>query len=403
MTTEALTLKAVSPIALHRRRASEQFAPTLDYLPGSAVRGALADRYLVGNPTRASETIFQQIFLSSAVRFSDFFPAVGKGSNLTRLLPATAVACKRFDDHHAASLSDSLLRLELVREWEPPDLEKVNEWTRCPECLGAGYDGERERLESGYYTSVESYERIAITKRMIAGTAIERATKTAAHAMLFSHEVIEESDVRGDVLFRGILSAPDELRLVLQQELLPPGERLAVGWGRSRGLGQLQVESWATPSVETHSPRERWDALNEAARKLWQQFDRMPADQYFSLTLQSHLALRDTAGQPILGEITAADLGFPPGVERCRCVLSAVAVPGWNAAQDLPKADTWALGRGTVLLFRMPPDGEPSPILERLEEIEEEGIGERRAEGFGRLTACDPFHSYFTLRELRGG
>jgi CRISPR-associated protein Csx10 len=403
MSTAMMTLKAVSPLALHQRRASEQFAPTLDYAPGSAVRGALADLYLAGDPQRANDTLFQQIFASEDVCFSDFFPTAGKGGDLTRLSPATAVACKRFDDHYGESLSDSLLRLELLREWETPDLEQLDAWRQCPECKSAGFDGKLDRAGPGYYVSVERHEPIKVRRRMIAGTAIERSTRTAAQAMLFSHEVIEESGAleNQDVLFRGTVSVSDELHLALQA-IAPLKQRLAVGYGRSRGLGQLQIENWGSPRAETKPLRERWEALNEAARKLWQTFGQTLKGQYFSLTLQSHLALRDEARQPVLGEITAAHLDLPEA-ERCRCVLSAVAVPGWNSALDMPKADTWALERGSVLLFRLPLDADPNPTLSRLETLEQDGAGERRAEGFGRMIACDPFHYHFTLRELKGG
>ncbi len=402
MSTEMLTLKAESPLALHRRRASEQFAPTLDYLPGSTVRGALADLYLAGNPERSQETTFRKLFLSEAVFFSDFFPISSGSKGLARLLPATAMACKRYSDHESASLTDGLLRLELAREMERPDPLERNDWSHCPVCQSAGRKEKRDRAEAGYFTSLEVLERVSVRKRMIAGTAIERATGTAAHAMLFSHEVIEESDTHEDVLFRGIVNLPDGLRSELL-ELAPRKQRLAVGYGRSRGLGQLSVEGWDTPPAERQTLTQRWAALNQAAGDLWERFDRQPEGQYFTLTLQSHLALRNAAGEPVLGEVMAADMGLPPEAIRCRSVLSAVAVPGWNMARDLPKSDTWALGRGSVLLFRLPLDADSKPGIERLEQIEREGVGERRAEGFGRVIACDPFHFYFLQRELTGG
>lgn len=402
MSTEMLTLKALSPLVLHRRRASEQFSRTLDYIPGSAVRGALADLYLAGEPQRASEPDFQQLFVSGSVRFSDFLPSTGKIS-VTRLSPVTAVACKRFDDHHRGSLSDSLLRLELVRDRESELIDDLNQWRSCPECGSLDLDGKRDRIEPGYYTSVAGHERINVRRRMIMGAAIARLTKTAAHSMLFSHEAIEESDVHQDVLFRGTVAVPDPKTRSTLQRLLPLNQSLAVGYGRSRGWGQLEMVSWDSPRAEVTTLAERWEALNEAVRQLWKRFDVELAGQYFSLTLQSHLVLRDPAGQPVLGTIGPADLGLPGPVERCRSVLSAIPVAGWNTALDLPKADTLALSRGSVLLFRIPLDTDRDPVIDRLSEIEREGVGQRQAEGFGRITVCDPFHYYFTLRELTGG
>lgn len=394
----SLTLKAESPLALHQRRASEQFAPTLDYLPGSAVRGAFADLYLAGTPERSREAAFQDLFLSTGVRFSDFLPIPRDYHGLTRLIPATASACKRFGDHEFASLTDGLLRYEVAREMEQPDALQ-NDWLYCPTCQRGGQQERRDRLEPGYYTSWETFQRVFVRKRVLTTTAIDRVSGTAAYGMLFSHEVIEESDVHEDVLFRGVVALPAELRSDLI-ELAGDGQRIAVGYGRSRGLGQVSVAGWGTVPVERLIVADRWAALNETARALWRVFDRQPDGEYFTLTLQSHLALRDVAGEPILDGIKPEDLGFPVGTVRCRSVLSAVAVAGWNAALNLPKPDTWALSRGSVLLFRLPRGYDREPAIDRLQEIERNGIGERRAEGFGRMTACDPFHFYFLRREL---
>ncbi|MBI3013676.1 MAG: hypothetical protein HYY65_01120 [Candidatus Tectomicrobia bacterium] len=399
MTADTLTLKAESPLALHRRRASEQFAPTLDYLPASSVRGALADLYLAGVPERSQEPTFRDLFLSEVVRFSDFLPIPSDHHGLAHLMPATAVACKRFGNHESTSLTDGLLRFELASEMEQPDPLEHNGWLYCPDCRSVGRRERRDRLESGYYTSLEGFRRVTVRKRTITTTAIERASGTAAHGMLFSHEVIEESDVHEDVLFRGVVTLPEELRSKLI-EVAGYRQRIAVGYGRSRGLGQLSVAGWGAAPAERQTIADRWAALNEAARTLWGLFERQPKGEYFSLTLQSHLALHDPAGEPILDGIKADDFKLPREADRRRSVLSAAVVPGWNAALNLPKPDTWALGRGSVLLFRLPPGYDGKPVIDRLQEIERESVGDRRAEGFGRMTACDPFHSYFLQREL---
>ena len=64
-----LTLRLRSPIALHRTRASIQYVKTLDYIPGIAVRGALAEVYLSERGEPDDDT-FQRLFVfrSGAVR-----------------------------------------------------------------------------------------------------------------------------------------------------------------------------------------------------------------------------------------------------------------------------------------------------------------------------------------------
>jgi CRISPR-associated protein Csx10 len=414
MKTQLLTLKAVSPLALHRRRASEQFAASLDYLPGSAIRGALADLYLQGNPDRAKDELFQRLFISPSenVTFSDFLPTADKSR--TRLVPLSALTCKRFSEHESKPgvVTDSLMRLELADELDESGLLDLGgqtdplawgNWKHCQECRKQNREEKRDRAEAGYYTALSPFERVPVPKRMITGTAIERATGTAAHAMLFSHEVIEESSLQKngkETLFRGLITLPDDLYDEVDR-MVKSGQRLAVGYGRSRGLGQLESGYWQEwVTAERFSLRERWEMLNEAAKALWERFSRQLTGQYFTLTLQSHLALRNKVCEPILGDITAEDLGLPPEIERRRSMMTAVVVPGWNAAQNLPKPDSWALGRGSVLLFRLPAAIEP--VLKRLEEIERNGLGERRAEGFGRVTVCDEFHYHFLQKELKG-
>jgi CRISPR-associated protein Csx10 len=418
MKTQQLTLKAVSPLALHRRRASEQFAPSLDYLPGSAVRGAVADLYLQGDEKQAQDEFFQRLFLRDEVTFSDFLPAKSEAKSLSRLLPLSAMECKRFGDTRDTkhpkheSLTDSLLRLELATELDESDALDLGssndplalgDWKTCPECRKAGREkSKRDRAETGYYTSVGLPDHIKTRKRMIAGAAIERATGTAADSMLFSHEVIEESSSQKEgeqVLFRGLITLPDDLYDELNK-LIRSDQLLAVGYGRSRGLGQL-VRDWEETWPDNALP-ERWTALNQTARDLWAKMGRAPQGAYFTVTLQSHLILRNKAGEPVLGDVTAADLNLPAEFMRRRSILSATLVSGWNAAQNLPKPDVWVLGRGSVLLFRLPAEVDPASAQKQLMEMEREGLGERRAEGFGRVRVCDEFHYYFLQKELKG-
>jgi CRISPR-associated protein Csx10 len=266
-----------------------------------------------------------------------------------------------------------------------------------------GLDGKRDRAEAGYYTSIGKFERYKLSRRMIAGTSIRRTTHTAAHSMLFSHEVIEESSAYPEtgVYFRGVINLPGDLRQLLL-DLLPIGQELSVGYGRSRGWGLVQAQSWSSPRTPTTTLQERWQALNDAASQLWSAYALQPVGQYFSLTLSSHLLLRNPVGQPVLGNLQPADLGLPGNLERCRCVIHPVLVHGWNALMGRPKQDHWAIGRGSVLLFRMPLEADASPVIARLEEIQQSGIGDRLCEGFGQMVACDPFHYHFIPRELKG-
>lgn len=365
----ALTLQLRAPLALHQTRASVQYVGTLDSIPGTALRGALAEAYLAehGGP----DDTFRALFLSDQVQYGDLWPSL-EGKQTT-LLPATAQACKRHGLKHRSSLRDALLDA-----WVASDDDK-----KCPECSES-----LDRM-SGYLCRLAPVEPLTPRSRLRVSTAIERGTGTVAREMLFTQHTLN-----GQFLFQGVLRVSDP---TLQDELarlLQPAVPLFLGAGRSRGLGEVEVKSW-TPAPAPEPLVERWSQFNKVAQRAGGD----AATCYFSLTLLSHLALRDELLRPVLGEITPQHFGLPegvmwvhyPGSDQPLLFLSAITVPGWNAALGLPKPDTVALRRGSVLLGQCDA-GHEQVVMNCLQQIEAEGVGERRNEGFGRVAVCYPIH-----------
>jgi len=370
------TLQLRAPLALHRARASVQYVGTLDYIPGTTLRGALAEAYLAEHG--APDNTFRALFLSGQVQYGDLWPSCAGGQTI--LLPATAQVCKRYGLKHLASFRDALLDV-----WTDSGDRK------CPEC-GDPLD----RVEDNYLCSLDPLERLPLRSRLRVSTAIERGTGTVAREMLFTqHTLVSQwaSDAREPLLFKGTVRLTDP---ALQNELthLLQAFPLFLGAGRSRGLGQVEVKAWSeAPASEPLV--ERWNHFNAAAQRAGGDVGK----RYFSLTLLSHLALRDDLLRPVLGEITPQHFGLPNGVtwvrypssDRPVLFLSAITVPGWNAALGLPKPDTVALARGSVLLGQCDA-GQEQAVLGCLAQIEAEGVGERRNEGFGRVAVCYPIH-----------
>jgi CRISPR-associated protein Csx10 len=191
-------------------------------------------------------------------------------------------------------------------------------------------------------------------------------------------------------LFVGTLEADEadaaEVFAILQQ-VVPDREHLSIGKARTRGLGELSIASrgeWTVPKGFEFN--ERWKNFNKNDS----------AECFFAITLDSHLALKDKLGRPVLDNLNATHFGFGEKEQvkpRARFLAPAV-VAGCNAAQGLPKPDTHAISRGSVLAFSAPKDS-AAALRAHLQQLETEGLGERRAEGFGKLTVCHPFHSTF--------
>lgn len=402
-----LIIRTRSPLVLRASRAALQFAPGLRYIPGTTLRGALAMRYLHSHPP---DRDFAALFLEEQVYFTDLYPVPGADSNTGSLrsetagpLPATARACKRYGASHLDSLTDSLLRLELLRIAREKGMrlrsnEEWKAWEKCPTCHEKGVANDRDRL-TGTYVGLEGFKKIDTPLRLITGTSINRATGTVEESQLFSFDALEEGQY-----FQGRLRLQDdtaETLLPKLTELAPVRSTLRLGMGKSRGFGRVEVVRWREWH-EVERPLEvRWTQFNTATQRLWQHFGvGKPEGEFFSLTLRSGLIWRDGLLRPQTSMPTATELGLPPSVESCCCVLNTTTVQGWNAALGLPKADTPALGPGSVLLYRLTDPAQKEATLTRLKAIEREGLGERQAEGFGRLHPCDPFHSFWTLREV---
>jgi CRISPR-associated protein Csx10 len=385
-----LTLRSLSPLVLHADRSRTQFTPGLDYVPGSALRGAAAVHYL---QARGADDDFKALFVAERASFPDLLPSTKATAG--RLLPATARLCKRYSWDHRDSLTDALLRLalaEMAGKLEP--LKDVT-WEYCPEqdCQKIN---KRDRVP-GYVTL--TYGRVRAEKRLLTGTSINRATGTAESGLLFSQEALEEGQ-----FFRGVVHITGDDADLLQARLesvLQVGTRLRVGAARSRGLGLVEIIGWSDPWRGPNLDS-RLTLFNRAVKGLWRHYGTEPDSAvYFALTLESHLILQDRAGRSVArleGQSDLPELLGLEGVTLGRHVILPAVVRGWNAQQGLPKEDEPALGRGTALLFRVEPGCEAA-VRERLTIIETEGLGRRRSEGFGRVCVCDPFHYDFVLRE----
>ncbi len=90
--------------------------------------------------------------------------------------------------------------------------------------------------------------------------------------------------------------------------------------------------------------------------------------------------------------------GQPPADLRLiRCYTTPVTRGGFQSAWGLPKQTDLAVQAGGVHLYQVDAlDG----WAQRLERLEAQGVGSRRAEGFGRVRVCDPFH-YEAVKEAK--
>jgi CRISPR-associated protein Csx10 len=75
-------------------------------------------------------------------------------------------------------------------------------------------------------------------------------------------------------------------------------------------------------------------------------------------------------------------------------------IMGWNELWGTPRTKEVAIDIGSVFLFSTTIGEEEAleALLKTLFELEQAGIGRRKAEGFGRICVSDQFHQEVALK-----
>lgn len=374
-----------APACLVENRNVGNTLPTLDYIPGSTLRGLLAQIYLE-QPGHKVDDQFQQLFLNDAVSYPDLLPRGG------RVIPLTALSCK----YHPGFLSDAQHGVvDAVLPW----LRRLYSITAelDPSIRECGYPNCKAPLDrlGGYYELSDKDEKqVPVGRRLLARTAILESREVARPGHLYTLEALAEEQE-----FSGNLRAADDEVSHLKM-LLSAQPRGWIGTARSRGLGEVHLSLFQEEDQRRSSLEKRVTEFNR----------RLHSDAKitcFSVTLHSDVILLDEL-LGFRGELPICDLRAAAGGLPDVSVLNKFAfltgwtdtrrIAGWQAVWGLPKGEEQALRRGSVFVYALADraqnlsDEESKQLLDILSTIEQNGLGERPSEGFGRLRICDEFH-----------
>jgi CRISPR-associated protein Csx10 len=124
----------------------------------------------------------------------------------------------------------------------------------------------------------------------------------------------------------------------------------------------------------------------------------------FTVNLLSDALLLDQGWMPtnelsgaLLNELTRVvseqgDVTYPGlNARLIRSFTGAALAGGWNVSWQRPKPSAVATTMGSVFVFQAEDKLSPDDYA-ALARLEQHGIGERRAEGYGQVRICDEFH-----------
>ena len=371
---------------------STLYNETRDYVPGSALRGALAEVML----SREAEGEFGMLFGGEMLDpiFENLYPT--RSGMLTYPLPLSARSCKYHRGFKSSGgerhgVGDILVRqavFEAILQTRA-SLPSLYE-PRCPECHSAV-----EALTGYYEFATGQYGQATTPVRRISRTAIERQRHVAADRLLYTLETVEtHAKDRTPLLFRGHILCAESQVPVLERWLL---RVQGIGAGRSRGLGHVAVRIASETEDSLPDLRERLERFDATVRTEWRFYQRVAGvaplaedTHFFSIDLLAP-AFLTRCGLPATRP-DLADLELPDGaIELWRAIGKQAIMGGWHMGGQLPRRTALATEMGSVFMYRT--QGLALEALEdRLQRLEDEGLGEERARGFGRLLISSPIH-----------
>lgn len=359
---------------------------TLDYIPGSALRGMLSEAFL--HTGRQSNALFRRVFVDEVVCFPNLYPVVdNKGT--ARPIPLSAYTCK----------SEPGFKNDERRFDEPEEPHGV--WDLLFEDCD-GFTGRKDRRchkenecahaplkpHEGFYNGSDpTPQTIQIASVISTRTAIQTKTQSALEASLHS-----QRELPAGTKFRGLLTATDEHTLdALEKALGSP----VIGYTGRRRAGKVTL-TLQPPSLQSPQPTflEEWP-LQEG----W---------SFFAFTLLSDTILLDRLLRPVV-TLTPDILqdreqfcGFPTEVSVCivKAFCATRRISGWHSIARIFKPNDIALVKGSTFLLKVPTK-DKGFVQQWMSSVIANGIGLRKSEGFGRVCFDEPLH-HLAAREKGG-
>lgn len=353
-----LTLK--EPVVIPAADGDPNTVATRQNVPGSHLWGIAAWNYLHRSGHTATHPDFCRLFLDKKLRFLTAYPEALDDGSKKRLIPIPHSIRKFKEDDNLVDLAESLT-----------DDEKRKPKERLDSRYG--------RLDTGilktHAVKTERNYHHARAKDRRKGRALGAGTRDGG--TFFTYEAIQKQQI-----FHGaVLGAAADLMEL--KKWLKGGDLIGLGRSRSAQYSTAKFE-WFGNIME----------LNE--RTEWNGFDELetPPDlgNHLIITTMSPLLGVNVQGHPTacfpeceLAEILDLDTS---DLKLLRSYTRTELVGGYHTHLRLPRQQWPTIAAGSVFIFHIPPasDEEACSLREkRLLQLEHDGLGLRKGEGYGRV------------------
>ncbi len=322
-------IRALQPLLVTQLGAGEEnSSKTFDFIPGSVLRGVVINRYLREHRVTdvAQDSTYRRLFFEGAVRYLNAYP-VNRSGQRTLPKPLSWRVSKDDKDNDYADIYD--FAIELDKDIDNPV---------SPSGVFCWQEGRQVELgRPGCYVNVHNANE-------------DRNVKRKGESTVYRYEAIAAGE-----LFGAAILAEDQSDLQALRPFLDRAE-LNLGGSRSAEYGRVRFEQVRLdPDWHEYEP------------------DDEPDEDVVILTLFSDAILRDANGH------LTTNLDAVLGWKHWRAYQETRVIGGFNRKWGLPLVQATALQAGSVFVYQA------DQVDEQISRLKDEGIGERRAEGFGRV------------------
>ena len=244
-------------------------------------------------------------------------------------------------------------------------------------------------------------ERVSLSNLEISGNdisiKIDERLKSVENGMLFNFEYISNINKDMPQKFKGDLKSP--------KNLLKVGDKFTVYLGkyRSKGFGKatITIEKYNEDISTKEEIRDRIDLLTNKIKEnldikinlgktkgIEEEIEKNYNKIVICFDLQSDIILPYTdiydAGKQflIIAGLNKIGLDF----NTMRSFINVGKLEGYNIINNVRKIDELIFSKGSVFTYNI--DNYTDELLAKLVEIEKDGLGLRKSEGFGKVKIC---------------
>ena len=369
------TLTLREPLLATSLQGDPNSSVSLAYVPGSLVRGALIQHYIRehgSQETFLGDAEAQRLFIRGSTRYLNAYPSADRSD--VRCLPTPRSLLRR--KHDEWDEPEGTSTIDVLDASHPEcDSDARNEFEQSDTLKPLGRPFCASPEDTLYTYQPDRAIAVHIQRNTVKGRSVRGAANPADIGQTPNGAVFRYDALAPEQQFRGVVLVDNDADAVAVKEML---EKLATCWlGRSRSAqyGKTSVsdvgivDDWRECGTDT--------GISTLAA----------GDQLHSITFLSDALLHDSTGQPVDGldnNTLAAYLGLNAGdveIDDEHSFSATIGQSGFNRYWKLPLTQEHALVAGSVISFRL-----KTPLsVDDAARIEQQGIGARRTEGFGRI------------------